>query len=346
MTAYQTIDYLPDLTNAEMSGARTLTFSHYVPATSLATKWDNSATYYTSQQYALLASTFKWTGREGATYDISSSSYFDPYLIQVYDALGNVVAVDGNGIDPYGTDYVWGFVAPYTGTYYVSAGWNQGSASSNRFVSLSIYEDVDTTYKSLTGTSGTDRFTATNLVDYIYGGGGIDFVTFSGPKSGYTISRRDAQTVDVTDRATGLKDVLWDVERLIFTDVRTSLTTAEDGPVYRMYRAAFDRAPDPAGMGYQLSSVYDGLSLVGLAQNFIASPEFQRTYGALNDPQFVTQLYQNVLHRAPDASGLAFYTSSLSRGTSRADVLVGFSESPENQAAVIGIIANGIDYTI
>jgi hypothetical protein len=30
----------------------------------------------------------------------------------------------------------------------------------------------------------------------------------------------------------------------------------------------------------------------------------------------------------------------------RAEVLVDFSESPENQAQVIGQIANGIDYTL
>ena len=38
------------------------------------------------------------------------------------------------------------------------------------------------------------------------------------------------------------------------------------------------------------------------------------------------------LHRAPDAGGLAYHVSHLNAGVPRADVLVGFSESPENQA--------------
>jgi hypothetical protein len=144
MTSYVTLDYLPDLTVAAKSAAIPLVFQPYT-ATSALINWDQSATYSTSNSYALLNSTFSWTGREGATYDIFSHSYFDPYLIQVYDNLGNVITTDTSGIyDTYGTDYVWDFVAPYTGTYYVSAGWNQGTASANKFVMLSIYEDVDT----------------------------------------------------------------------------------------------------------------------------------------------------------------------------------------------------------
>lgn len=145
MTSYVTIDYLPDLTTAAMSAAIPLVFKPYT-ATSAMIAWDRFVTYSTSNSYALLNSTFSWTGQEGATYDIFSHSYFDPYLIQVYDSFGNVIATDTSGLnDTYGTDYVWGFVAPYSGKYYVSAGWHQGTASVNKSVMLSIYEDVDTT---------------------------------------------------------------------------------------------------------------------------------------------------------------------------------------------------------
>lgn len=41
----------------------------------------------------------------------------------------------------------------------------------------------------------------------------------------------------------------------------------------------------------------------------------------------------------------AFHVNNLTAGMARADVLVGFSESPENQAALIGIIGNGMFYT-
>ena len=96
-----------------------------------------------------------------------------------------------------------------------------------------------------------------------------------------------------------------------------------------------------------MTALDNGLSLVQVASNFIASPEFQSTYGAVNDTQFVTLLYQNVLHRAPDASGLQYHLNELEQwGESRAQVLTNFSESPENQANVIGAIQNGIPYTV
>lgn len=144
MLGYPTLDYLPDLTPEAMKGAGNMVFEPY-QSTSQWTTWDNYATFYTSQQYAILRSTFSWEGKAGATYDFASSSFFDPFLIQVYDRHGNVVATGGAGNDgTYGTDYLWNFVAPYSGTYYVDAGWDQGLAAAHRFVSLSIYEDTDT----------------------------------------------------------------------------------------------------------------------------------------------------------------------------------------------------------
>ena len=55
-----------------------------------------------------------------------------------------------------------------------------------------------------------------------------------------------------------------------------------------------------------MNALDQGLNISQVAQNFINSPEFSATYGSLNDTQFVTQLYANVLHRAPDDGGLAY----------------------------------------
>jgi hypothetical protein len=81
-----------------------------------------------------------------------------------------------------------------------------------------------------------------------------------------------------------------------------------------------------------------------VAAEFVASPEFATRYGAnTTDAQFVDALYQNVLHRAPDAEGYDFWINGL-KTSPRGNILVDFSESPENQAQVIGSIQNGIDY--
>jgi hypothetical protein len=53
-----------------------------------------------------------------------------------------------------------------------------------------------------------------------------------------------------------------------------------------------------------------------------------------------------VLHRPGEKAGIDFWAAALdSKAATVAEVLVGFSESPENQAALVGVTANGIAYS-
>jgi len=106
-------------------------------------------------------------------------------------------------------------------------------------------------------------------------------------------------------------------------------------PVVRLYFATFLRVPDYDGLVFNAGLVRNGtLTPLQLAEFFTVSPEFQATYGALDDAQFVTLLYANVLGRAPDPAGLAGWVAVLDGGASRGQVLLGFSESPEYQASL------------
>jgi hypothetical protein len=129
---------------------------------------------------------------------------------------------------------------------------------------------------------------------------------------------------------------------------------AED--VALLYQGALGRSPDPAGLlswitlanalpaseqamgAYVLSDVsgnYNGT--LSIAGGFTNSAEFQTKYGSLSDAQFVTQLYANVLDRAPDAGGYATWMGELSAGQTREHVLIGFADSAE----AISNAANG-----
>ncbi|WP_420473112.1 DUF4214 domain-containing protein [Noviherbaspirillum sp. ST9] len=123
-------------------------------------------------------------------------------------------------------------------------------------------------------------------------------------------------------------------------------TESTPGQVYRLYRAAFDREPDTQGLGFHIASIENqGISLQQVAANFIASPEFSSRYGKLGASAFVTQLYANVLKRAPDDAGLKFHVDNINSGTvSTADVLLGFSESPENKAATSTALQAGVRF--
>ena len=182
--------------------------------------------------------------------------------------------------------------------------------------------------------------------DRIDGGAGVDTAVFSGLRSQSTVVRTTDGSLTVTgpDGA----DTLVNVERLKFSNTHVALDTAGNGgQAYRLYQAAFNRTPEAAGLGFQIHAMDSGLGLKQLAQNFLNSPEFSRSYGSLDNTAFITRLYRNVLHRGPDAAGLAYHANDLATGASdRAQLLANFSESQENQAALIGSIQNGMAYTL
>ena len=177
----------------------------------------------------------------------------------------------------------------------------------------------------------------------------MDTAVFAGLRDAYALTVASA-TIVVADSVAVRDgtDTLRNIERLKFTDVSVAFDVAGSaGQAYRLYQAAFDRVPDLAGLGHQMKALDDGLALSQVANNFLRSPEFSSRYGSLTDAQFVSQLYLNVLHRPAEAAGFNYHTANLANGTNtRADVVAGFSESPENQAAVIGTIQNGMAYTV
>lgn len=199
------------------------------------------------------------------------------------------------------------------------------------------------------GGAGADAFTAGVGSELFSGGAGTDTIAYNSARGNFTVSGADG-AFSVSDKTgAGGVDLVGGVERLLFSDGSGVALDVGGfaGQTYRMYQAAFNRTPDKGGVGFWLNELDKGLSLVNMAQFFLDSPESVKTYGSLNNTQFVTLMYANVLHRLPDAQGLEFYLDGFADGSStRAMVLRGFSESPENQAAVIGSITNGVEFTI
>jgi hypothetical protein len=104
-------------------------------------------------------------------------------------------------------------------------------------------------------------------------------------------------------------------------------------PVTRLYFAYFLRIPDKPGLEYWIAAYRAGMTLEQISEQFATSPEFTGRYGALTNAEFVTLVYQNVLGRAPDAYGLAYWVSLLDSGAmTRGAVMLGFSESDEYKA--------------
>jgi hypothetical protein len=179
----------------------------------------------------------------------------------------------------------------------------------------------------------------------IDGGGGLDTVVYQGTLAGYAVSSGAAS---VTVSGAGVQDTLVNVERLQFSDASLAFDVdGNAGAAYRLYQAAFDRAPDAAGLGYWIKMLDSGQTLEQASAAFTASQEFAGLYGANpSDSQFVQLLYQNVLHRPADAGGYAFWMAAIAEhGADRAEVLSQFSESVENHVQVVGAIQDGMLFT-
>lgn len=197
------------------------------------------------------------------------------------------------------------------------------------------------------GYAGYDSLFGGRGDDYLNGGSGLDEAFYNGYRDEYTV-RADGGRFWVDDKvgADGL-DQLVNVERLNFKDGAIALDVdGNGGEAYRLYQAAFNRAPDEQGLGYWIAQMDNGASLRTVAAGFVGSGEFAATYGAnASNADIVVRLYANVLHRAPDQGGLNYWVNVLNTHQDTvAGVLSGFSESTENYAQLIGQIADGINY--
>lgn len=201
---------------------------------------------------------------------------------------------------------------------------------------------------TLSGGEGADYLSGGAGNDSIDGGAGTDTAVLAGTRSNFTVTRT-ATGFTVADN-TGAQgtDIFSNIERARFDN--TSLAFDIDGnagQAYRLYQAAFNRQPDIPGLGFWIGHMDNGKTLTEVSSLFQGSAEFQSLYGAnVSNTQLVTLLYQNVLHRTPDTTESNFWINILETGQqSRAVILTSFSESPENQAQVVGSIQNGMEYT-
>ncbi|NRR32301.1 DUF4214 domain-containing protein [Oxalobacteraceae bacterium] len=216
-----------------------------------------------------------------------------------------------------------------------------------RNVELFSFRDITFSSRSManliSGTVGNDRLLSTDN-GFINTGAGLDTMVYGKVMASYAVEQKDGYW-NVKSVASTATDMLFGVERLQFSDGALALDIdGHAGQAYRLYKATFDRAPDLAGLGFWINHLDHGMTIEEVAGHFMQSDEFGRSYGNLSNEAFIRQLYRNALHREPEAAGLAFHLNNLEHGMSRAIELVGFSESDENQAQVIGQIAHGIHY--
>ncbi|NNF54502.1 MAG: DUF4214 domain-containing protein [Acidimicrobiales bacterium] len=136
-------------------------------------------------------------------------------------------------------------------------------------------------------------------------------------RSGTLTERRDlADTVNTVGMNAALEDVI--------------TPNSTGASLDRLYEAYFLRAADTDGIHYWMDQYRGGASLTDIANWFAESDEFKNRYGGKPFGDFLDQLYVDVLHRAPDASGKAYWLGLLETGQlTRGSIVIQFTEGAE-----------------
>ena len=204
-----------------------------------------------------------------------------------------------------------------------------------------------------------DATAATSLtLSGVSGHGAI--VTLAGTASQYTVTPTGDGTSftiasgTVTDHLSGVTALQFGSTQDIVAATPGSNGVVTTGNVTELYGAVFGRLPDVPGLAYYQAELTanPGMALTNFAQSFLASPEYTNnsahTYAqtTVGDTQFITDLYNNLLHRAPASGDAAWYEANviaphltnLTQGTSaytaalavaHAYVVTDFSQSAE-----------------
>ncbi|RSZ59979.1 DUF4214 domain-containing protein [Massilia atriviolacea] len=360
---YKTIDLFPDLPPLMMVNAHKLVFGDYKPTSGSNTEgWDIQAEFTTSARSA--SPTFSWTGTEGMNYDFLSFSDIDPSMIIIYDQHGNALA--GSEKETLKDASVLNdFVAPYSGTFYMWAGWKQSGAT---LAGIGIYGDKDSIPApgiapyALNGTAGDDALVATTFKENINAGAGFDSVSYSGNRAAVKLLKSGDSLTVSTKSGTDAPDVLTGVEQIKFADKTIDIKYTE--LTQSLYVSYFGRAADAGGLvSFQdqlaklnapttvneLAAKYNtDQNIRSLIDSFGLSAESKALYSG-DSKAFVNAIYTNVLNRAPDQEGLAFWANAIDSGAlTRANASLSIMAGAQNNTTAQGlsdkaIVANKVD---
>jgi len=274
--------------------------------------------------------------------------------------LGNEVISCGAGIDTvtFSRALATYAVSYSNGVYSISSVDGIDSVSAAEYLSFSDQTELacaalsNLTNSINLGNGNTAAHTSA-ANDLIVGGAGIHTVIYDGKLSAYSIDVSAADNAVVADSQSSRNgtDSVLNIQRLQFTDTNVALDTGSNqaaGGAYMLYQATFNRTPDAAGLGYWIAQLDNGKDIINdVANYFVNSPEFMAKYGAnSSNASYVDNLYQNVLHRAGEAGGVAFWNQQLNDHLmSRAALLELFATLPEGAGLVGSAIAHGINYT-
>ncbi len=221
----------------------------------------------------------------------------------------------------------------------------------------------------LIGGAGDDVLTGGLGADLLHGGGGFDTATYAVSYKSFALTRAGNDWTLSTSTDTKERDTLNGIERLQFADAVLAISTdglaatvelsAYTALAHKFYIAYFGRPADPAGLNSMVKQLANAqapsttntfvsaygrdATVTSIIDSFGNSAESAALYKGGTEA-FITAIYSNVLGRAPDAGGLAFWSGAvtkgeISRGQVALNILAGAEVNTSQQGALDAALA-------
>ncbi|WP_457750256.1 DUF4214 domain-containing protein [Sulfurimonas sp.] len=197
---------------------------------------------------------------------------------------------------------------------------------------------ADTKIENVLGSNANDTIVLNNTNNTIDGGNGYDtvienslttqtridvfenYTIVSGVDSGFDVMQ-NVEALTINNTNINLND--YQRELIPYNDTKTT-------QIGRLYLAVFDRVADKDGLNNWVNYIENDNTLTDVANSFIQSVEFISLYSdTQSNADFIAALYQNVLLRTPDIVGENYWLNAMDNNMSKADVVIGFSDSQE-----------------
>lgn len=179
------------------------------------------------------------------------------------------------------------------------------------------------------------------------GSGDYAVVKLAGSASNYTVTTNNGHAVvtnNTTSKTTDISKIQY-----VQLDNGKALVFAKDsveGQIATLYHTAFGRDADAGGLDYWFDLGRAGGTLKQIAGAFTNSSEFV-PIASLDNTAFVNQLYINTFARSGEDAGVAFWLDALAHGSTRADLLISFSQiavqnimgtAPSQEVTIVGSV--------
>jgi len=165
------------------------------------------------------------------------------------------------------------------------------------------------------------------------GSGDYAVVKLAGAPTNYTVTVNNGHAV-VTNSATTKTTDITKIQ-YVQLDSGKALIFAKDSveaAISTLYQTAFGRTAEAGGLNYWFDLGKAGATLKQIADAFTHSTEFA-AQAALSNADFVAGLYQHTFGRGGEESGIAYWLDALAHGSTRADLIVSFSQIGANNIA-------------